>query len=102
MKTKSFQAYLEKRLNKKEITEIKEQAKLEKQALQNLQSDISNAIAEYMSQEKIGFNELVKRLGASPTQVSKIQKGEANLTIASLAHIFALIKKQPHITTRAS
>ena len=102
MKTKSFQSYLEKRLDKKEIAEIKNQAQLEKQALQNLQDDISSIVAEYMTQEKIGFNELVRRLGISPTQVSKIQKGEANLTIASLAHVFALIKKQPHITIRTT
>jgi len=101
MKTKSFQKYLEKRLGKKEVAEITEQARLEKQALQGLQDDVSNAVAEYMAQEKIGFNELVRRLGSSPVQVSKIQKGEANLTIASLAHIFALLGKQPHIVTHA-
>ncbi len=100
MKTKSFKIYLEKRLDKKEIAEIEAQALLEKQALQSLQDDISNTIAEYMTKEKIGFNELVRRLGATPSQVSKIQKGEANLTIASLAHIFALIGKQPHLTAR--
>jgi hypothetical protein len=100
MKTKSFKVYLEKRLNKKEIAEIEAKALLEKQALKNLQEDISNAVAEYMTKEKIGFNELVRRLGASPVQVSKIQRGEANLTIASLAHIFALLGKPPHLTTR--
>ena len=102
MKTKSFKVYLEKRLNKKEIAEIEAQALLEKQALKNLQDDISKAISKYMIKEKIGFNELVRRLDTSPVQVSKIQKGEANLTIASLAHIFALLGKQPHLTTRAN
>jgi transcriptional regulator with XRE-family HTH domain len=97
MKTKSFQNYLEKRLDKKEIAQIEKQALLERKALQNLQHDISKVVAEYMAQENIGFNELVRRLGASPTQVAKIQKGEANLTIATLAHIFALLKRQPHI-----
>ena len=101
MKTKSFQMYLRKRLDKKEIAEIEEQAKLEKEALQRLQDDISKAVADYMTKEDIGFNELVRRLGASPAQVSKIQKGEANLTIASLAHIFALLKKQPHLIVTA-
>jgi len=101
MKTKSFQNYLEKRLDKKEILELEKQARLEKKALQNLQSDISKVVADYMDQENIGFNELVRRLGSSPAQVAKIQKGEANLTVASLAHIFALLKKQPHITVAA-
>jgi transcriptional regulator with XRE-family HTH domain len=97
MKTKNFQTYLKTRLDRKEIAEIEEQAQLEMQTLQRLQDDISKAIADYMTKEKIGFNELVRRLGTSPAQVSKIQKGEANLTIASLAHIFALLKKQPHL-----
>lgn len=97
MKTKNFQTYLEKRLNKQEVAEIEEIALLEKKALLGLQEDVSRSIAEYMAAEQIGFNELVRRLDSSPAQVSKIQKGEANLTIASLAHIFALLKKQPHL-----
>lgn len=97
MKTKSFQTYLEKRLSKKEIAEIEKMAALEKKILQNLQNDIKKTVADYMKREDIGFSELVNRLGTSPTQVSKIQKGQANLTIASLAHLFALMKKQAHI-----
>ena len=50
-----------------------------------------------MAKEKIGFNELVKRLGVSPSKVSKIQKGEANLTIASIAHISALLKRKARL-----
>ena len=102
MKTKSFEKYLEKRLNKKEIAKIEKQALLEKNALQNLQQDISKVVTEYVAQENIGFNELVRRLGTSPAQVAKIQKGEANLTMASLAHIFALLKKRPHIVVANS
>lgn len=82
--TKKIDEYLKKRLDDNEIAEIEQQAKLEYIALQSLQDDVSNAIAEYMAQEDIGFNELVRRLDVSPTQVSKIQKGEANLTLASL------------------
>ncbi len=50
-----------------------------------------------MTEEKIGFNEAVRRLHMTPSQVAKIQKGEANLTLASIAHIGALLKKRPHI-----
>lgn len=99
MKTKSFQTYLEQRLNKNEIKEIEAQAQLEKEILQTLQNDIANIVNNYMQQENIGFNELIRRLGASPTQLAKIKSGKANLTIASLAHIFALLKKRPHIIT---
>ncbi len=55
MKTKSFKAYLEKRLNKEEIAQIKEQAERE----------------------------------------VRIQKGEANLRLSSIAHLFALMDKTP-------
>ncbi|HLB42121.1 MAG TPA: hypothetical protein VJN02_04595 [Gammaproteobacteria bacterium] len=97
MKTKSFQHYLEKRLNKSEIAEIEKQAKLEIEFLRSLQEDISKAVAKYMVIEKIGFNELVRRLNISPTQASKIQSGNANLTLATIAHIFALLKMRPYL-----
>lgn len=97
MKTKRFQKYLARRLTKTAIAEIKLQAKLEKESLCSLQSDINTAICFYMKREKIGFNELARRLDFSPTQVAKIQKGKANLTLASIAHIFAVIKQRPHL-----
>lgn len=95
MKTKSFQKYLEKRLDKDEIAEIKEQAQLEVRILKSIQNIISDTMADYMKKNQIGFNELVRRLGASPSQVTKIQQGNANLTIASLARLFALMGKEP-------
>jgi transcriptional regulator with XRE-family HTH domain len=97
MKTKSFDEYLAKRLDKSEINELKQQAKLEYEVLRNLQDEISLAISIYMTERKIGFNEMVKCLHMSPTQVAKIQRGEANLTLATLAHIAALLRKCPHI-----
>src|SRR5580704_9118964 len=97
MKAKSFQQYLEKRLDKTEIAEIEKLAKLEMEFLQSLQEDISKAVVKYMADEQIGFNELVRRLNISPTQASKIQSGEANLTLATIAHIFALLKLRPHL-----
>jgi hypothetical protein len=97
MKPKSFRDYLTKRLNKNEISALEEQADIELEAIKQLQDDISRAVAKYMTQEKIGFNEFVRRLGVSSAQAARIQKGEANLTLASLAHIAALFKRQPHL-----
>jgi len=97
MKAKSFKAYLEKRLDKNEIKELEILVELEAKFLKSLQDDISKAIAQYMAHEEIGFNELVRRLNISPTQASKIQSGGANLTLASIAHIFALLKMKPHL-----
>lgn len=95
MKTKSFQKYIEKRLTKEEITEIENQVELEVKILRSIQQSISEAMDSYMKKNKVGFNELVRRLDSSPTQVAKIRRGEANLTVSSLAHLFALLGKEP-------
>lgn len=97
MKLKSFKDYLDKRLDPKEISTIQHQADIEYESLKALQNDVSRAIEKYMQEQKIGFNELVRRLDVSPTQINKIQKSEANLTLASLAHIAALLNKRAHI-----
>jgi hypothetical protein len=100
MKAKSFQQYLEKRLDKTAIAEIEKQAKLEAHYLKSLQQDVSKAVAKYMSDEQIGFNELVRRLNITPTQASNIQSGKANLTLATIAHVFALLKMRPHLVIK--
>lgn len=97
MKTKSFKAHLELRLNKEEIAEIETAAQIEFEALCMLQEDVSKAIINYMAEREVGFNELVRKLGKSPTQVSKIIKGEANLTLATIAHLYALMGHKAHI-----
>jgi plasmid maintenance system antidote protein VapI len=56
---------------------------------------ISDIMNDYMKKNDIGFNELVRRLDASPSHVAKIQRGEANLTLSSLAHLLALMDKDP-------
>lgn len=95
--TKSFQKLMEKRLTKSEITEIEQQAMLEVRALKSLQNDITNAMNNYMKEKNIGFNELVKRLDVSPAHIAKIKSGAANLTIASIARLFALLGQEPHL-----
>jgi antitoxin component HigA of HigAB toxin-antitoxin module len=97
MKTKSFEAHLAKRLSKEEIKEIEHAARMEYETLLMLQHDISKAIIEYMVKNNVGFNDLVRKLGKSPTQVSKIIKGEANLTLATIAQLYALMGRRAHI-----
>lgn len=95
--TKSFQKLIEKRLTKPEIAEIEHQAMLEARALKLLQSDIANAMNDYMKEKNIGFNELVKYLDVSPAHIAKIKNGSANLTIASIARLFALLGQEPRL-----
>lgn len=94
MKVKSFQSYLKLRLKKQEMEELESQVDAEYQMLQSLQDNVSQVIAEYMAKEKIGFNELMRRLGVGPSTVAKLQKGESNLTLATVAHLSATMKKK--------
>lgn len=95
MKTKSFQMYLEKRLDKDEIAQIKKQAQREIKIFKSLQQMLADMMSDYMKKNKIGFNELVRLLDASPSQVAKMQRGEANVRLSSLAHLFALMDREP-------
>ena len=93
MKTKSFKEYLEQRLDKKEIAQIRRQAEQEVKILQSLQKMVADMTNEYMEKNKLGFNELARLLDASPSQLTKIQRGQANLRLSSIAHLFALMGK---------
>ena len=95
MKTRSFKKYLAPRLNEKEIAEIKKQAHLEIKILRTIQNSISQALEDYMKKQEIRFNELFRRLDSPPSHVAKIQKGESNLIVSSLAHLLALFGKEP-------
>ena len=93
--TKDFQEYIETRLTKEEIAEIDREVELEVKILRSIQRFISSSLEEYMTENKVGFNELVAKLGSSPSHLSKIRKGEANLTISSFAHLMATLGKDP-------
>lgn len=93
--TKSWDALVRKRFSKKEIAEIDREAELEAQILRSLQKFVTNTVNDYMEKEGIGFNELVRRLSISPSYAIKIKRGQANLTLASLARLFASIGKRP-------
>jgi len=99
MKAKNFKAYLDEKLDKDEIAEIELAAQIEYASIQALKNDISRAVIHYMAENEIGFNDFVRKLGKSPTQVSKIIKGEANLTITTIAQIYAIMGHQPHIVS---
>ncbi len=100
MKVKSFNTYLEKRLDKKEIKEIKDAAKVEFEIFTALQEEVAKTLVDFMTKNSLGFNELVAKLGKSPTQVSKIIKGKANLTLATIAQLYAFMGRRPHIIAR--
>jgi len=66
---------------------------LEVKIFKSIQNFITSSLEEYMAKNKVGFNELVEKLGSSLPHLSKIKKGEANLTIGSFAHLMATLGK---------
>ena len=97
MVLKNFDDYIKTRLSKKEIADIEKQAKRETKIFKSWQEGIVRTVNDYMKKNNVGFNELVRILDISPTQVAKIQKGEANLTLASMAHIFTSLDQEPQL-----
>lgn len=97
MRLKNFEEHLKQRLDQSELKKLEKQARLESDSLRTLQHDIAVAIAKHMEETGMSFNDLTRGLGVSPTQASKIRKGEANLTVASIAHIAAFLGKKPHL-----
>ncbi|MBP9693737.1 MAG: helix-turn-helix transcriptional regulator [Alphaproteobacteria bacterium] len=101
MTTNKFDKYLQQRLKKEDIQEIEAFAQHEYRTLKSLQEGVSAELTTYMAEKKIGFNELVRRLNMSPSQVSKIQKGEANLTLSTISHIFTILDRRPTLVFKS-
>ena len=84
-------------LNPAERAEVGQQADTMIAAMLALQESVSRAVATYMAEEKIGFNELTRRLDTSSRHTSRLLKGEANLTMASIAELAAVMKKRVRV-----
>jgi len=80
-----------------EIKELDAAARVEIEAIKSLQESITAAVAAYMAKEEIGFNELTRRLEVSSRITSKLVKGNANLSMGTIAHLSALLGKKPKI-----
>jgi len=60
-------------------------------ALRSMQKSITSELERFMAEEGIGINELTRRLKTSSRQTSRIMKGEANVTLATLAEVAAVV-----------
>ena len=98
MKTVSFEELLQKNFSSIEIKEIEDAAKLEFDILKSFQEEVSSTLKKFMEKENLSLSEVARKLGTSPAQVQKIQAKKANLTLASIAHLFALMRKRPTLT----
>ena len=84
-------------LSPEERAEVDRQADKMIAAMRELQESVSSAVAIYMAKEKIGFNELTRRLDTISRQTSRLLKGEANLTMASIAELAAVMGKKARV-----
>ena len=65
-----------------------------------LSETISKSVAEYMAREHIGFNELTRRLHMSSATTAKILRGDANLTLDTLAAVAVVLGLTPSLSLR--
>jgi hypothetical protein len=86
-----------KHLSQAQRDEVAKQAIEMIAAMKDLQECVSRAVALYMAEEKIGFNELTRRLDTSSRHTSRLLKGEANLTMASIAELAVVMKKKVRV-----
>ncbi|MBP6870247.1 helix-turn-helix transcriptional regulator [Candidatus Babeliales bacterium] len=92
MEKNNFWKNAELRLGADRVAEIKKEAESEAKILLLIQQFITSSVEEYMEKNKVGFNELSAKLGSSPSHLSKIRKGQANLTISSFARLMATLQ----------
>ena len=99
-KIKDFQTWdeLSKEIFSSSALEDREKRALQRSKIRNeLSNNVSSIVVEYMAKNHIGFNELVRQLNMSTATVSKIIKGNANITLDTIAEISILTGKNIHI-----
>lgn len=96
-KARTFADILNKRLDKEELKELEEAAKLEVEFLETLQQEVSELIKNYMEKTGLGSSQMAKNLGCSPNQALRVINGRHGITMATVAHVCAAIGIKPHL-----
>ncbi|HYX36874.1 MAG TPA: hypothetical protein VE954_27515 [Oligoflexus sp.] len=81
-----------------EIRDIKAAAAERSRIRRHLSDQVSKALAGYMTQEDIGFNELERRLQMSSATTAKLLRGESNITLDTVAAVAYLLGQEPKLT----
>ena len=92
--TTDFVAHAKQLLGDQEFAAIEKQAHLEAENYLRLNQSIAESVQKYMAEQQLGFNDLSKQFGLSPTQMSKIVKGEGNFTLSTIAHVFSMMGRR--------
>ena len=94
---KTWKEIREKHFSKEELEEIDKEVSKEALLLKGFQDTISREVALFMAKEHLGFNDLMRRMNSSPRQISKIVKGDCNLTMVSIAELATIMGKRVDI-----
>ena len=85
-----------------EIKDIHKRALKRSKARNEMTEALSKALIQYMAQNHLGFNEFKKQLHMSSATLSKILKGNSNITLDTIAEISEVtgLKIDLHIGSR--
>jgi transcriptional regulator with XRE-family HTH domain len=85
-----------------ERADIHRRAQRRAEIRRSLSEAISKSVAEYMAREHIGFNELTRRLHMSSATTAKILRGDANITLDTLAAMAVILGITPKISLNSN
>lgn len=84
--------------SEKEREDIRNRAEKRAKIRNQMSESISKSVTAYMAREKIGFNELTRRLEMSSATSARILRGDANITLDTLAAVSVLMGLTPQIS----
>ena len=94
IKLGNFQDLLATQFTKEELAEISREAKIEAAALRAMQQNVNNLFESYMQEHNLSLEALAAKLHVTPKRISKIQKGQTNISLGSLALLFTELGKE--------
>jgi hypothetical protein len=94
MKLGNFKDHFKARFTKEELAEIDREVALEAAALKSLQQNISDLFENYIKLNNLELNELARKLDLTPKKVLRIQSGQANILLGSLAILAARLGQE--------
>jgi DNA-binding phage protein len=81
-------------LSAEDIAEAEREADDELAVMRQLQEALKEATIEYLTKNKMGVPDFTEKLQTSTRQTYRILNGEANVTLATLAHLSHVIGKR--------
>ena len=86
-----------KRLSPEQQAQNDHEVALEFALLKDMQESLSKEVAAFMASNKIGVVKLTEMLQTSSRQTNRILRGEANITLATIASVACLMGKTAKI-----